>query len=83
MKTARKEAEDKVNAAAKSCAEVQSSWVAAAQSLEGTVGTNGGGIYRDSFQLQGKLIGARQHINAALKTLDQIDWPTNADYDQI
>ena len=83
MKTERKQAEDKVNTAAKDCAEVQAAWSAAAEALQGPVGTNGGGIYRDQFQLKRKLITARQHINAAIKNLDQIDWPSNSDYDQI
>ena len=83
MKTERKQAEDKVNAAAGACAKVQASWTSAAEALRGLVGTNGGGIYRDQFQLKHKLAAASQHIDAALKTLDQIEWPSDSDYDQI
>ena len=41
------------------------------------------GVYRDRFELKDKLESARQHINAAIKTIDEIDWPTGRDYDQI
>ena len=83
MKTARQQAADKVNKAAAACSAAQASWTAAAKALEGTVGANGHGIFRDRFELKDKLQAARQHIDAAIKTLDQIDWPTDQDYDQI
>lgn len=83
MKTAHQQAEHKIDKARAACTAVQKSWNAAAIALGRTVGTNGGGIYRDGSQLKGMMIEARQHIDAALKTLDQIDWPTNADYDKF
>lgn len=83
MKTERREAKQKVNAAAKDCAKVQASWTAAFEALGGAVGTNGYGIFRERHEFKDKLQAARQHINAGLETLDQINWPTNAEYDQI
>ena len=83
MKTSHQQAADKVNKAAAACSAAQASWSAAFGALGGTVETNEYGIYRERHELKDKLLEARQHIDAAIKTLDQIDWPTNADYDQI
>lgn len=83
MNTAHKEASDKVNNAAAACSAAQASWSAAANALAGTVGVNGYGIFRERFELRDKLASAREHLDAALKTLDQINWPTEAEYDQL
>ena len=83
MKTDRMQAKDKVGAAAAACSAAQESWTAAAEALGGTVGVNGYGIFRERFELRDKLESARQHIDAALKTLDLVEWPTTAEYDHI
>ena len=79
----KQEAGDKIAAAVASCEKVQASWVAADLALGGSVGTNGYGIYRDRFELRGKLELARHHIDEALTTMDAIDWPTAAEYDLL
>ncbi len=81
--TTKHEAKLKVNAAAETCAKVQASWVAADRALGGSVTTNGYGIYSDRFELRTKLELARQHINDALKAIDEIDWPTGDEYDAL
>lgn len=81
--SAKQEAQVKIAAAEERCEKVQAEWIAADKALGGSVGTNGYGIYRDRFELRGKLELARQHINEALKTMDGIDWPTNAEYDLL
>lgn len=79
----KQEALDKIAAAETACAKVQAEWAAADKTLSGSVGTNGYGIYRDRSELRGKLELARQHINEALKAMDAIEWPTNAEYDLL
>ena len=79
----KQDAQDKIAAAATACEKVQAEWVAADKALGGSVGTNGYGIYRDRTELRSKLALARGHIDEALKAMDAIDWPTNAEYDLL
>ncbi len=78
----KQEARAKISAAEVACGAVQDKWSAAAQSLSGSVSFNGFGIYRDRFELRSKLLDARSSIDDALKVLDAVEWPTDADYDQ-
>ena len=81
--SAKTDAQAKINTAEEACGKVQASWVAADKALSGSVGTNGYGIYRDSFELRNKLRNAQNHIRDALLVLDSVEFPTNADYDLL
>lgn len=81
--TTNQEAKNKVDAAIHACAKVQAKWIAADKALGGSVTTNGYGIYSDRFELRNKLELSRQHITEALKAMDEIDWPTNDEYDRL
>lgn len=81
--TMNQKAKNKVDAAITACSKVQAKWIAADKALSGSVTTNGYGIYSDRFELRNKLELARQHINEALTAMDEIDWPTNAEYDSL
>lgn len=45
--------------------------------------TNGFGILADPSSVRSNLLMARQKIDAALKTLADTSWPSDADYDAI
>jgi hypothetical protein len=79
----KQEAQNRIASAETACAKVQASWVAADAALAGSVSVNGYGIYRDRFELRNKLELARSHIQEALKAMDEIEWPTNAEYDLL
>lgn len=79
----KQEAHTKISAAEVACGLVQEKWGAAEQALSGSVSVNGFGIYHDRFSLRSKLLDARENINEALKALDAVEWPTDADYDQF
>ncbi len=77
----KQEAQDKINAAASGCEAAQKEWRSATAALDGSISVNGYGVHHDRHQLRYKLLDAQKHIQAALATLDKIDWPYNADYD--
>jgi len=79
----KQEAHVKISAAEVACGEVQEKWSAATQALAGSVSVNGFGIYHDRFALRSKLMDARANIDDALKALESVEWPTDADYDQF
>lgn len=81
--TSKKQAKDKINAASEACDEAHKSWAGASSALAGDVEVNGYGIFHDQYALRRKLETARSSINDALAALDGIDWPTDADYDQL
>jgi hypothetical protein len=77
------EAELKISTAEKLCTNVQNAFSAARASLSERVSVNGYGIYQNRFEIRAKLKDAQYYIETALKTLEEIDWPTNTDYDQM
>lgn len=60
---------------------VQNCWGLAHAALSGTVRKNGYGIFIDESHLRQKLEDAKKHIEEALKVLNQIEFPTRADYE--
>lgn len=82
--TTKQEVQQRINAASHDCEVVQAAWVNALRSLEDGVSTNGYGIYHDRGEpLRQKLLAAKLQIDQALAVLKEIDWPTDADYDQV
>lgn len=73
----------KIALAEKGCQEAQAAWSDASAALAGGVSVNGHGIYHDHFELRHKLQAAQASISKAMIALDEIDWPTNADYDLL
>lgn len=47
------------------------------------VAVNGYGIVRDPAELRSNLWDAHDQIKAALRALDNVDWPADADYDLL
>lgn len=76
------DAKDKIDAASRACDEAHKSWAEAGNALAGTVSVNGYGIFHDRHEFRRKLESARSSLNDALKALEGVDWPTDADYDQ-
>lgn len=77
------EAKDKIDAASRACDEAHKAWSDAASALAGTVSVNGYGIFHDRDEFRRKLESARANINDALNALNGVDWPADADYDQL
>lgn len=77
------QAKDKIAAASQACDEAHKSWSEAAQALAGNTSVNGYGIFHDRHEFRRKMESARTCINDALKALEGVDWPTDADYDQV
>lgn len=73
----------KIAAAEKGCQKVQAAWADASTALAGSVRVNGYGIFHAPSELRGKLLSAQASIQNALKSMDAIKWPSNADYDQL
>lgn len=78
--TAKQQAEDKINAAAKGCEEAVRAWQAAESAISGTISINGYGVHHDRDELRYKLLKAQEHIKTSLAALDRVEWPSNADY---
>ena len=75
---------EKVEAAVNGCERAQDAWSEANTALSGCVSFNGYGVYLDRGEpLRRKLRSAQKQIAKALTELDAIDWPTEADYDQL
>lgn len=74
---------NKIDTAINVTSDAQNLWNKAFDELDGSVTTNGYGIYTDQTQLQGKLLRAKKHIEQALKLLNDTSWPTAADYDEF
>ena len=81
--SAKQEAQAKVAAAEKACAKVQAAWAKASDALNGSVSANAYGIYHDEYVLRDKLLAAKAHIKQALQNLEAVQWPTDAEYDQL
>jgi uncharacterized protein YdaU (DUF1376 family) len=79
--TTKQEAQDKIYAASKGCEAAEKEWRAATAALNGSISVNGYGIHHDRFQLRYKLLDAQKHIQEALRVIDGIDFPYDADYD--
>lgn len=79
----KQQAHDKIDAASKGCEMVHAAWSDAAIALGGAVSTNGYGIFHDPSELRHKLLAAQESIKSALQGLNEIDWPIDADYDQL
>ena len=76
------QSKDKIATASQACDEAHKSWSEATQALAGAVSVNGYGIFHDRQEFRRKMESARTSINDALKALEGVDWPTDADYDQ-
>lgn len=81
--TTKREAEIKIAAAEKACSKVQTEASAAFAALNRGLSVNGYGIYHDRFAVRNNLQEAKAHIQEALNALNDIDWPTNAEYDLV
>lgn len=81
--TTKQEAEARVVAAGKACDQVMAELRAADSVLSGSISVNGYGIFHDKFQVRAKLHEARKHIDEAMKLFEQVEFPTEADYDQL
>ena len=79
----KQEARAKISAAEVASGETLKKWRAAEQALGETVLVNGYGVLRDRLELKSKLLDAQAKIGEALKALDSVEWPTDADYDQF
>jgi len=76
-------AKEKIASAEKGCQKAQEAWADASAALAGGVSVNGYGIYHDRSELRYKLQAAQVSIGNAMKALDEIDWPTESDYNQL
>lgn len=74
--------QEKINAASKGCDKVHTAWSSASAALSGTVNTNGYGIFHDPNAVRHKLLMAQKSIDSALLGLDEINWPSNSDYEK-
>lgn len=81
--TTKTEAEHKIAAAVKACAKVLEARRAAYTTLDGSVITNGYGIFHDHFAVRQMLEAARAHVQEALQALNDVDFPSDAEYDQL
>ena len=76
-------AKDKIATADVACSKAQEHWHKAASELGGSVSVNGYGIFNNPLEIRTQLSTAQAHITRALQELASVDWPTNADYDQL
>jgi hypothetical protein len=66
------------------CKKASDAWAKASERLACGVPANGYGIYHErGAPLRRNLLAARDSINEALRFLDEVDWPTDADYNQL
>ena len=72
---------EKVAAAIKASEEVLQQMGAAAQALRKNISVNGYGIFHDRQTVRNDLLGAKAHLDQALATIQQVSWPSDADYD--
>jgi len=79
----KEQAECNVAAAERGCAEVNTAWEAALRALSGEVAVNWYGVYSDPAKVRSTLGTARDCINVALQALECVQWPTDADYDEL
>lgn len=77
------EALARLRAAENGSGQVLDSMGAALAALGRNVSVNGMGVLRDFSAVRGQLLEARTQIDGALKLLDGIEQPLNADYDYI
>lgn len=74
------QAKKKINEASRGCEKAEKFWRDAATAINGSVSTNGYGIHHDRYQLRNKLLDAEENIKKGLAALNEIDWPTEAEY---
>ena len=80
----KQQANAKIEAAIKDCKNAQKAWSAAHKSLSASVSTNGYGIYSgQGRELKGYLQDAQAQIKQALTALNEVNWPTDDDYDLV
>ena len=79
--TPKEKARQKIHVASSACERAEDAWRAAVKRLNGSISLNGYGVHHDRYELAGKLFDARHHIQVALDALNEIEWPTNEDYD--
>lgn len=77
------QAKNKVVAAEKACDKSLDAWRTAVSALGTDVSVNGYGIIHDRSAFSQRLQSAQLHIAESLAALDGVDWPTNAEYDQL
>lgn len=81
--TAKNDSRARVAAAEKISNQVHAAWTRATSALGGGVSMNGCGIFTDPSELRHKLLAAEKHIQDALRELDKLTLPSNADYDSL
>lgn len=81
--TTKLQAKAKIAAAEKGCNAVHDAWSRASNVLAGNVSVNGCGIFHGPHEIRRMLLSAQDHIKDALRELDGIDWPADADYDRF
>ncbi len=79
----KQEAHTKISAAEVASGEALEKWRAAYIALGDDVLVNGFGVLRDRVELKSRLLDSRARIDEALKALDSVCWPTDADYDHF
>ena len=77
------EAEERIEAAVQGCKTVHVAWNKGVDVLCGDVSVNGYGIFKDPCAFRAKLMEGQAQIQIALQTLKSIEWPSEADYEQI
>lgn len=79
--TTESDAKGKVNHAIKKADEIQKHLHKAYESLNRRVNTNGYGIYHDIPEVKNLVFDTQAELNKALELLNNVDWPTDKDYD--
>lgn len=77
------EVQAKVSEAEKACDKSLDAWRAAIAALGTDVSVNGYGIIHDRSAFRQRLQTAQLRITESLAALDGVDWPSNAEYDQL
>ena len=73
----------KLNLAEKATSKAFKASAAAYAILTTLPSVNGYGIVSDVYTLRSRFLEAQNHIKAALEAINDVDWPTNADYDHL
>ncbi len=81
--TTKAEARAKIDAAARACDSAHKSWANAVQTLSGAISINGFGIFHDPQGVRAKFLTAKDQLQEALRALEGVDWPQDADYDRF
>ena len=73
----------KIDAAMAGCQKIQTQLTAARTALDSGGQCNEYGIFHDPSELRCKLLSAQTSIQNAMNKLNEIEWPTNPEYDQL